>query len=116
MSILAASISDSSLFLQTSSEVEKRVVASLMMLMDNSAVLDAANGGISGPGKEEACGHPFIFIIAATNRPDALDSALRRPGRFDQEIEIGKTGRKLLGFHPLLCHLALIYHGIRLKT
>jgi AAA family ATPase len=33
--------------------------------------------------------HPRIFVMAATNRPDAIDEALRRPGRFDREFEIG---------------------------
>jgi SpoVK/Ycf46/Vps4 family AAA+-type ATPase len=32
---------------------------------------------------------PRIFVMAATNRPDAIDEALRRPGRFDREFEIG---------------------------
>ncbi|NJE60228.1 CDC48 family AAA ATPase [Thermococcus sp. 21S7] len=60
-------------------EVEKRVVSQLLTLMD----------GLKGRGK--------VIVIAATNRPDALDPALRRPGRFDREIEVGvpdKKGRK----------------------
>ncbi|XP_069834671.1 ATPase family gene 2 protein homolog A isoform X2 [Dendropsophus ebraccatus] len=56
------------------SEVEKRVVASLLTLMD-------------GIGSEESQGQ--LLILGATNRPHSLDPALRRPGRFDKEIEIG---------------------------
>ncbi len=52
-------------------EVERRVVAQLLALMD----------GMKSRGK--------VVVIAATNRPNALDPALRRPGRFDREIEIG---------------------------
>ncbi|CAO2613246.1 Ribosome biogenesis protein SPATA5 [Lemmus lemmus] len=52
-------------------EVEKRVVASLLTLMD-------------GEGSEGR-----VLVLGATNRPQALDAALRRPGRFDKEIEIG---------------------------
>ncbi|XP_058148999.1 ATPase family gene 2 protein homolog A isoform X3 [Dasypus novemcinctus] len=55
-------------------EVEKRVVASLLTLMD----------GIGSEGREGQ-----ILVLGATNRPHALDAALRRPGRFDKEIEIG---------------------------
>jgi transitional endoplasmic reticulum ATPase len=55
---------------EVSGDVEKRVVSQLT-LMD----------GISSRGK--------IVVIGATNRPNALDPALRRPGRFDREIEIG---------------------------
>jgi AAA family ATPase len=55
-------------------EVEKRVVATLLTLMDGMAV-----------STEEK-----VFVIAATNRPNSVDPALRRPGRFDREIEIGK--------------------------
>ncbi|XP_030740650.1 ATPase family protein 2 homolog [Echinops telfairi] len=55
-------------------EVEKRVVASLLTLMD-------------GIGSEESEGQ--VLVLGATNRPHALDAALRRPGRFDKEIEIG---------------------------
>ncbi|XP_073459731.1 ATPase family gene 2 protein homolog A isoform X3 [Aquarana catesbeiana] len=55
-------------------EVEKRVVASLLTLMD-------------GIGSEENQGQ--LLVLGATNRPHSLDPALRRPGRFDKEIEIG---------------------------
>lgn len=87
-------------------EVEKRVVAQLLALMD----------GLKGRGK--------VIVIGATNRPNALDPALRRPGRFDREIELGvpdKVGRKeILQIHtrgmPLaedvkLDELASITHG-----
>ncbi len=60
-------------------EVERRVVAQLLTLMD----------GLRKRG--------HVIVIGATNRVDALDPALRRPGRFDREIEIGmpdKEGRK----------------------
>ncbi|MEE9134364.1 MAG: CDC48 family AAA ATPase [Nitrososphaerales archaeon] len=52
-------------------DVEKRVVAQLLGLMD----------GLSDRGN--------VIIIGATNRPEGLDPALRRPGRFDREVEIG---------------------------
>ena len=56
---------------EVSGDVEKRVVSQLLTLMD----------GLGSRGK--------LVVIGATNRPDALDPALRRPGRFDREIEIG---------------------------
>ncbi len=56
---------------EVSGEVEKRIVSQLLTLMD----------GMKSRGK--------VVVIAATNRPDSLDPALRRPGRFDREIEIG---------------------------
>jgi transitional endoplasmic reticulum ATPase len=52
-------------------EVEKRVVAQLLALMD----------GLKGRGE--------VIVMAATNRPNSIDPALRRPGRFDREIAIG---------------------------
>ncbi|MEM4237689.1 MAG: AAA family ATPase, partial [Candidatus Nitrosocaldaceae archaeon] len=55
---------------EVTGEVEKRVVAQLLALMD----------GLSSRGK--------VVVIAATNRPNAIDPALRRPGRFDREIEL----------------------------
>ncbi len=64
---------------EVTGEVEKRVVAQLLAAMD----------GLEGRGK--------VIVIGATNRENALDPALRRPGRFDREIEIGvpdKKGRK----------------------
>ena len=57
-------------------EVERRVVAQMLTLMD----------GLSGRGR--------LVVIAATNRVDAIDPALRRPGRFDREIEIGVPDRE----------------------
>ena len=55
-------------------EVEKRVVAQLLTIMD----------GMEAEGKDER-----VVVVATTNRPNALDPALRRPGRFDRAIEIG---------------------------
>jgi transitional endoplasmic reticulum ATPase len=56
---------------EVTGEVEKRVVSQMLTLMD----------GIHNRGK--------VVVIGATNRQDAIDPALRRPGRFDREIEIG---------------------------
>ncbi|MGC8836164.1 MAG: AAA family ATPase, partial [Infirmifilum sp.] len=91
---------------EVTGEVEKRVVAQLLALMD----------GLEARGD--------VIVIGATNRPNALDPALRRPGRFDREIEIGipdKRGRlEILKVHtrsmPLaknvdLEKLAEITHG-----
>ncbi|MEM3506757.1 MAG: CDC48 family AAA ATPase [Candidatus Bathyarchaeia archaeon] len=61
---------------EVTGEVERRVVAQLLSLMD----------GISTRGN--------IIVIGATNRPNAIDPALRRPGRFDREIEIGVPDRQ----------------------
>ena len=61
---------------EVTAETERRVVAQLLAVMD----------GLEGRGK--------VIVIAATNRPNALDPALRRPGRFDREIEIGIPDRE----------------------
>ncbi len=87
-------------------EVEKRVVAQLLALMD----------GLESRGQ--------VIVIGATNLPNALDPALRRPGRFDREIVIGIPDvdgrREVLEIHtrgmPLaadvdVAHLAAITHG-----
>ncbi len=60
---------------EVTGEVERRVVAQLLALMD----------GLESRGQ--------VVVIGATNRPNALDPALRRPGRFDREIEIGIPDR-----------------------
>jgi len=91
---------------ESKGEVERRVVAQMLALMD----------GLKSRGK--------VIVIAATNIPNALDPALRRPGRFDREIDIGvpkKEGRlNILKIHtrnmPLaknvnLNKLAEITHG-----
>ena len=61
---------------EVTGEVERRVVSQLLSLMD----------GLEGRGK--------VIVIAATNRVNALDPALRRPGRFDREIEIKVPDKK----------------------
>ncbi|MFQ5903259.1 MAG: CDC48 family AAA ATPase, partial [Candidatus Binatia bacterium] len=70
---------------EVTGEVERRVVAQLLALMD----------GLAGRGN--------VIVVGATNRVNALDPALRRPGRFDREIEIGvpdKRGRyEILQIH-----------------
>ncbi|MBS7642177.1 CDC48 family AAA ATPase [Candidatus Bathyarchaeota archaeon] len=91
---------------EVTGEVERRVVAQLLALMD----------GLKSRGK--------VVVIGATNRPNALDPALRRPGRFDREIEVGVPDEKgrleILQIHtrnmPLaedvdLKKLASITHG-----
>ncbi len=91
---------------ETKGEVERRVVAQLLALMD----------GLKSRGK--------VVVIAATNVPNILDPALRRPGRFDRELEIGvpnKEGRlNILKIHtrnmPMakdvsLKELAAVTHG-----
>ncbi len=61
---------------EVTGETEKRLVAQLLTLMD----------GLKGRGN--------VIVIASTNRPEAVDPALRRPGRFDREIEIGLPNRE----------------------
>jgi len=91
---------------EVTGETERRVVAQILALMD----------GLQTRGK--------VVVIGATNRPNALDPAIRRPGRFDREIEIGipdKEGRlEILQIHtrgmPLaddvdLVQLANLTHG-----
>jgi transitional endoplasmic reticulum ATPase len=90
---------------EVTGEVERRVVSQLLSMMD----------GLKSRGK--------VIVIGATNRVNSLDSALRRPGRFDREIEVGvpdKEGRlQILKIHtrgmPLknvkLEELASLTHG-----
>jgi len=91
---------------EVTGETERRVVAQMLALMD----------GLEGRGK--------VVVIGATNRPNALDPAIRRPGRFDREIEFpipDKDGRlEILQIHtkgmPLaddvdLVELASMTHG-----
>ncbi|TFF98507.1 MAG: AAA family ATPase [Promethearchaeota archaeon] len=91
---------------ETSGEVERRVVSQLLSLLD----------GLRGRGE--------VIVIGATNRIDSIDEALRRPGRFDREIEFGvpntKGRKEIFQIHtrgmPLtpdinLQHYANITHG-----
>ena len=63
-------------------EVERRVVSQLLTMMD----------GLKSRGK--------VVVIGATNRPSSLDPALRRPGRFDRELEISVPDKKGPPQHP----------------
>ena len=67
---------------EVTGEEERRIVAQLLSLMD----------GLNSRGK--------VVVIGATNRPNSIDEALRRPGRFDREIEIGIPDRD--GRHEIL--------------
>ncbi len=67
---------------EVTGEVERRVVAQLLSLMD----------GLESRGE--------VVVIGATNRPNSIDPALRRPGRFDREIEIGVPNKD--GRHEIL--------------
>jgi transitional endoplasmic reticulum ATPase len=67
---------------EVTGEVERRVVSQMLSLMD----------GLEARGK--------VIVISATNRPNAIDPALRRPGRFDREIEIKVPDKR--GRHEIL--------------
>lgn len=61
----------------------QRMVAALLTLLDG------------GPGDSNR-----VIVIAATNRPESIDPALRRPGRFDRELEIGEEWVQFLSPFP----------------
>lgn len=65
-------------YFQTHGEVERRIVSQLLTLMDG--LKQRSN----------------VIVIGATNRPNSIDPALRRFGRFDREIDIGWVGKYFL--------------------
>lgn len=69
-------------------ELSQRMVATLLNLMDGISRTDG------------------ILVIAATNRPDSIEPALRRPGRLDREIEIGISWN-ICGFHDSCLHFRM---------
>ncbi len=86
---------------ETKGDVERRIVAQLLTLMD----------GLKSRGD--------VIVIGATNRPDDIDPALRRPGRFDREIEIGVPDREgrveILKIHSRKMPLDVYYDVAAIK-
>ena len=83
------------------SSAESRVVATFL------ALLDGKKDGSENPEK--------VFVLAATNSPNSIDSALRRPGRFDKEIELGPP-TPLARRQILTTILKNVYNSIREDT
>ena len=74
---------------QTHGEVERRIVSQLLTLMDGL--------------KQRA----HVIVMAATNRPNSIDPALRRFGRFDREVDIGIPDAT--GIHIYICTYSIMF-------
>eukprot|EP00842_Homolaphlyctis_polyrhiza_P004170 jgi/Hompol1/4754/HPOL_001239-RA len=85
---------------ESANELEKRIVATLLTLMDGA---DSTSLSTSSQSR--------FVVIGATNRPNSIDEALRRPGRFDREIEIGIPNAKSR-FEILETLLAHVPHSL----
>ncbi|ORX55872.1 AAA-domain-containing protein [Piromyces finnis] len=71
---------------ESENEVEKRIVATLLTLMDG---VDNKESRIDSDSESLNKKSNHVVLIGTTNRPNSIDEALRRPGRFDREVEIG---------------------------
>jgi SpoVK/Ycf46/Vps4 family AAA+-type ATPase len=67
---------------------EARVVAQLLTLLDGAAALETSAAGSASKSAAEGVAAGRVVVVAATNRPNALDPALRRPGRLDREVAV----------------------------
>ncbi|CAL5419257.1 unnamed protein product [Camellia sinensis] len=88
--------------------MERRIVTQLMTCMDEShRLVQPADANTNAESSD--CRPGYVLVIGATNRPDAVDPALRRPGRFDREIVLGvpdeNTSVEIL--FALICNLRL---------
>jgi hypothetical protein len=84
------------------SEVEQRVVATLLTILDGFS----ADESFAHAGEKE----DRVVVVATTNRPNAIDPALRRPGRLDKEIEIGRKPFLSYPYHSQMSYLSIDFH------
>ncbi|GLJ49526.1 hypothetical protein SUGI_1049620 [Cryptomeria japonica] len=90
-------------------EMERRIVVQLLTCMDEShETMISADQESDAETPKKKSGH--VLVIGATNRPDALDPALRRPGRFDREIVLGVPDE-----NSRVEILSVITRGLRLE-
>jgi len=88
-------------------EMERRIVTQLMTCMDEFHQ-NIGGGDSDAESSEKKPG--YVIVIGATNRPDAVDQALRRPGRFDREICLG-----ILDEHARKQILKMLTQNLRLE-
>lgn len=90
-------------------EMEKRIVTQLMTCMDEShRTVQPADANSKAESSD--CRPGYVLVIGATNRPDAVDPALRRPGRFDREIVLGVPDE-----NARVEILSVLTHNLRLE-
>lgn len=75
-----------------SADMSSRLVTVLLTLMDGVQQGPGQGGQQAQASASSAPAAGGVVVVAATNRPDALDAALRRPGRLEREVEVGAPG------------------------
>ncbi|KAL7003008.1 Cell division control protein 48 C [Sarracenia purpurea var. burkii] len=89
--------------------MERRIVTQLMTCMDESHRI-VQPGDANTNAESSDCKPGYVLVIGATNRPDAVDAALRRPGRFDREIILGVPDE-----NARVEILSVLTHNLRLE-